>query len=449
MVIRLPEVVQVMRFSIFALAILIATGGCSTSDDSGFVPPQAGTDACTIDAQKQFVLDAMRDVYYWNDLLPANVDLNAFTTPETLLEHLISFQPLDDFSYIDLAAADAQFFGQGQYEGYGFSTRFETADDLRFLRVFASSPAAAAGFERGQRILMLNGRTIADIEANEGLDALFSLPSLDFTIRHPDSTEESVTVNQGLVTIDPLPQWRVIDLQGGTTVGYFELVTFIETADVAFANIFTQFQQANVTDIIIDLRYNGGGLISTTEILGNLFGGVVAENEVFSKTLFNTNNTASNRTALFSRFLESINLSRLVVITTDRTASASELITNSMEPHVSVSVVGSVSRGKPVGQLGIEFCGKILRPTAFETVNANDEGGYFGGLPVDCPAQDDVLIPVGDAADPNINAALFLLENGACPASTANARAQESSLERKKSRLPRRAPAWRKLAGAW
>ena len=297
---------------------------------------------------------------------------------------------------------------------------------------------------------MLNGRTIADIEANEGLDVFFSLPTLDFTIRHVDDAEETIAVDQGLVTIDPLPQWRLIDLPGGTTVGYFELVTFIGTAEPAFADVFTAFQQANVTDVIIDLRYNGGGLVSTTELLGDLFGGFVAEGEVFSKTLFNGNNTASNRIALFRRFLESINLSRLVVITTDRTASASELITNSMQPHVDVSVVGSVSRGKPVGQLGIEFCEKILRPTAFETVNANDEGGYFDGLPVDCPAVDDVLVPIGDDADQNIATALHLLENGACPTPAPVMQSlQKDSMQHRSPRALRGGQGGRRLANAW
>jgi len=425
---------------------LLGAVACSDSRESGFVPPQVGTDACSIDGQKQFVLDAMRDVYYWNDLLPESVDLNAHATAEDLLEFLISFQPLDDFSYIDLAASDAQFFGEGQYEGFGFSSRFEAADDLRFLRVFASSPAATAGFQRGQRISMINGRTIADIEANEGVGALFALPTLEFTI----DNAAPITVNQGLVTIDPLPQYEVIALPGGTNIGYLELVTFIGTADDALNDAFADFRQANVTDIILDLRYNGGGLVSTTELLGNYLGAAVATDPVFSKTLFNANNAFFNRIAFFQTLTESINLSRLVVIATDRTASASELITNSMESHVDVSVVGSVTRGKPVGQLGITFCDKILRPTSFETVNADDEGGYFDGLPVDCPAPDDVQIPIGDPADPNIVTAKFLLENGACPTPTVNSTGlQKPTQSEERLRENQNGRAWRRLAHAW
>ena len=437
------------KVSVIAAFLLLSLVACS-SDESSVAPPQTGTSACSIDGQKQFVLDKMRDVYFWNDNLPVTVDLATFATPEAVLEHLISFQPLDHFSYIDLAAADAQFFGAGQYEGYGFSSRFEASDDLRFIRVFASSPASTAGFARGQRIMMLNGRTIADIEANEGTGSLFTLPTLEFTIRRPDGTEFTSTVNAGLVTIDPLPQYRVIDRPDGTSVGYVELVTFISTADDALSDIFETFRQAGVTDVILDLRYNGGGLVSTTELLGDFLGGGVPNDTVFSRTLFNDNNSAANRTALFSRLAESLSLSRLVVIATERTASASELITNSMKPHVEVTIVGSTTLGKPVGQLGIEFCEKILRPTAFETVNSNEEGRYFDGLAADCPAIDDLLIPVGDNTDRNLTTALTFLETGACPAQVVG----PTSLQKPRKtgdlrNAGRGGSPWREFAGAW
>ena len=94
--------------------ICLGAAACSGSGSSPPQSPQVGTDACSASGQKQFVLDVMRDVYYWNDLLPANVDTDAYATPEDLLAYLTSFQPLDDFSYIDLAASDTQFFGAGE-----------------------------------------------------------------------------------------------------------------------------------------------------------------------------------------------------------------------------------------------------------------------------------------------------------------------------------------------
>ena len=369
-----------------------------------------------MDGQKRFVLDTMRDVYFWYRDLPAQVDLAAFATPEDLLEHLISFQPLDrDFSTISPAAAFAAFFDEGQTESFGFNSFLETPDALRIFRVFSGSPADSAGLARGQRIIAINGRTLPEIEAAEGLLAIFELPSLEFTIRRLDDSQFTVTVDVGVFTLDPLPQWRVIDTPGGLSFGYVELSLFISTADPVFDTVFAEFRQAGVTDLIIDLRYNDGGLINTAELLGDYLGGAIATDQVFSKTLLNDKHTASNRTELFESRTNSLNLSRLVVIATPVTASSSELLTNSMEPWVEVSIVGDTTFGKPVGSRNFEFCDRVLRPITFETVNALDEGGYFDGLPVDCQAADDISIPVGADTDPSLVAARILLETGVCP----------------------------------
>jgi len=435
----------IRKLPFLLLATLFAFAGCGGSGGGN----DSNGGSCSNDVQKQFVLDSMRDVYLWNDLLPASVNIDAHATPEALLAFLTSFQPLDDFSFINSAAADSAFFGEGQFEGFGFSSRFEAADDLRFTRVFADSPANLAGFERGQRILALDGRTIAEIENNEGLGAVFAQSPLEFTIRRLDGSEFVVSVAHDLVTIDPVPQWRIIDV-GTSMVGYVELATFISTADAVFDDVFAEFRQSGVNDVIIDLRYNGGGLVSTTELLGDYFGGDIADGLIFSKTIFNDNNAASNRTEFFTRLGNSMSLSRLAVIATSNTASASELITNSMEPHAEVTIVGSNTFGKPVGQVGLEFCEKILRPTAFETVNANDEGGYFDGLPADCVASDDLAIPVGDDADPNVVAALEFFATGACPVvQAAQGEIPAQGVGLAVPRIDLRGPPWREFAGAF
>ena len=398
--------------TILVFVTLAACGGSDAPVSS--TPPDVATQ-CSADTQKQFVLDAMRDVYFWNDLLPQSVDIEQYASADDLLAYLISVQPLDDFSYIDSLASDSRFFEEGQYEGFGFSTAFVAANDVQLVAVFVDSPAARAGFARGQRITTLNGRSIDQIQASEGVDALFALPSLQFGIQRTDGSSFQVTLDKGTVTIDPVPQWRILPLTGGGSVGYLELASFIGTADAKLATAFSEFAAAGVADVIIDLRYNGGGRVDTTEYLGDLLGGVAHADAVFSQTRFNANNAISNRTARFSAPTNSINLSSLVVIATDRTASASELVTNSMFPYANVTIVGSTTRGKPVGQLGLQFCDRILRPTAFETLNANDEGGYFDGLTVDCAVGDDLTIAVGNDEDPNLQAALFVLENGACP----------------------------------
>ena len=416
-----------MRRLILVLSALLAAA-CS-SDESPFVDePVAG---CSNDGQKQFVLDRMREWYFWNDLLPADVDLSQFATPEDLLAFLTTFSPdltpddgidnpVDRFSFINTAAADQAFFGEGKFEGFGFSSRFEDTE-LRLTRVFFDSPANRAGLARGQQILALNGRTIADIVAAEGVagvTALFDLSPLEFTMREVDGSEFTAEITQDIVTIDPVPQSRVITDSTGALppVGYIELATFISTAAAEMDAVFADFRAQGVNDIILDLRYNGGGLVTTAELLGDFLGGDVAENLVFSKTVFNELQAPANdSTEFFDRQGNSVNLVRLVVIASGNTASASELVINGMDPHVEVTVVGANTFGKPVGQVGLEFCEKILRPTAFQTLNANDFGDYFFGLPVDCAAPDDLSIAVGADDDPNIEAALTYLGTGACP----------------------------------
>jgi C-terminal processing protease CtpA/Prc len=230
-------------------------------------------------------------------------------------------------------------------------------------------------------------------------------------------TEFTVTIAAGEVTIDPLPQVFRIPRPAGPDVGYMELASFISTADPEFDAVFADFRANGVNDVIIDLRYNGGGLVTTTELLGDYFGGDVAENLIFSETRFNSDRAAANnRIEFFERLGNSMSLSRLVVIATRNTASASEMIANGMAPHVEVTIVGDDTFGKPVGQVGLEFCGQVLRATAFQLFNADGFGDYFDGLPVDCPAADDLNVAVGAPDDPNMVAALSWLDTGACPA---------------------------------
>jgi C-terminal processing protease CtpA/Prc len=413
-----------MRITCLVPFFLLIAGCGSSSGDGGSAGGQSVSDAaCSNQAQKQFVLDAARAWYLWNDRLPPSVTLADFATPNDVMAHLMSFSPagsdgspVDRFSSVGSAAADQQFFGEGQYQGFGFSPRLEAPDDLRLVRVFADSPAGAAGLARGQRVLRLDGRTIADIEAAEGVFAVLDGQTVEFTIQDTDGTQFVVPITQGIVTIDPVPQWRLIPRTGTTPVGYFEFAQFISTADPVFDTVFAEFAANGVTDLIIDLRYNGGGVVTTANLLGDYLGGLVAENLLFSDTRFNADRAANNVLEFFDRLGHSIGLSRLVIIASAATASASELIANGLAPHVEVIIVGDTTFGKPIGQAGFEFCGNILRITAFQLFNADGYGDYFEGLPVDCSSPDDLDIAVGDDTDPNVVAATTYLETGACPA---------------------------------
>ncbi|MEM8548702.1 MAG: hypothetical protein AAGF46_11155, partial [Pseudomonadota bacterium] len=246
---------MMVRTLIFAAAAAVLVGCGGSSDDS---TPQIGTDACSINGQKQFVLDTMEDVYFWVNDLPDNVDLTQYDGPQEVLDFLISFQPLDTFSFLTTVESDAAFFGEGQFAGFGFSTTRLPNNEVAFVRVFGGSPAETGGVERGQVLLAVDGRTVATIDAAEGLGQAFG-PSEEgvtrtLTIRRADNTQFDAVLTKGVVTIDPIPQARVINFNGAQ-YGYIEFSQFISTASSELQAAFADFNSRGITDLVLDMRY--------------------------------------------------------------------------------------------------------------------------------------------------------------------------------------------------
>ena len=440
--------------------VLLVLAACSSGDS--VVGPTEPPAACSNDDQKAFVLNALYDWYLWNDLLPANISIDDYASPEELvIEVTETFGPqkadgsgpLDRFSGVGSLQADQQFFGEGRYEGFGFSWILEN-DELTFSRVFVDSPAGAAGFARGQKVLTLDGIAIADVGGYEGIGQILTANTVEFLVQNPDGSTFIRDVTKDIVTIDPIPDAsvRIIDQGPGLPpVGYFELATFISTANPEFDTIFGDFRANGVRDVIVDMRYNGGGLVSTAELLGDYLGGLDNDGQVFSNTEFNADRgPANNSTDFFAVRGNSVSLDRLIIVASSGTASASELVTNSLDPYLAdgVYIVGENTFGKPVGQIGLEFCEKILRPTSFKLTNAAGFGDYFDGLPVDCAAPDDLSFPVGDDQDPNVIAALSYVNGAGCPTASLPGSLQKPSIfDREKPDLS--GPPEREFANAY
>lgn len=445
------------KLSVFLLSLLLAACG-SDSSITGPPPPTA----CDNNDQKQFVLDNLYYWYLWNDLLPANINIADYATPEelaTLVTQNFGPQqpgggPLDRFSSVGSLQADQQFFGEGKYEGFGFSWRLEN-NAMRFTRVFVDSPAnMVGGFSRGQTVLSLDGRTITDILANEGVNAALDNATVQFEIQEIDGTVlPPVSVTKAIVTIDPVPPERLIDMGAGNPpVGYMELATFISTADPRFEQVFSSFNAAGVEDIIIDMRYNGGGLVSTANLLGDYLGGFTNDGQIFSNTEFNADRAAANNSIDYiARLGSSIDINRLIVVASRGTASASELVINGLDPFVNggVYIVGDNTFGKPVGQVGLEFCEKILRPTSFKKSNAAGFGDYFDGLPVDCATPDSLDFATGADDDPNVVAALSFVNGTGCPVATLPGGQQKAATVFDQVRPDLSGPPEREFAGAY
>ena len=449
------------KLLVMAFAALLVAG-CDNSSDKSF---SGEPSSCSNDDQKQFVLGALYDWWLWNADLPSNISIADYATPEELVLRVTETYgpqkpdgtPLDRFSSVGSLEADQQFFGEGKYEGFGF--RFNFVDFLppfQILGTFADSPAGASALARGQTVITLNGSTPEEIQAAEGINAFFdNNDTVTFVVEDVNGVElPPIEITRGIVTIDPVPQVRTISVGDGVPpVGYIQFESFISTAEPVFATVFADFAAAGVTDIIIDMRYNGGGLVRTAELLGDYLGSVANPGEVFSRTEYNADRAAEYNTVdLFANpaIANGLNTSRFIVIASGGTASAAELVTNSLIPYADVWIVGENTFGKPVGQVGIEFCEKILRPTSFRTTNSLGDGDYFDGLPVDCPAIDDVTTAVGADDDPRLVAALAVVQTNACPpAPAAASRAQAVTVEPSVLFPQSRGNAAREFAGAF
>ena len=432
---------------LFGFLVFLSGCGSSSNGLGNAIDDAVDQSACSVVGQNRFVYEVMQDIYFWNTFLPT-VDPDTYTSPEALLQD-IRYAVLDStFSSIVDEVDNTLFFEQGQYVGVGVSLR--TIGDQVFIgQVFSDSPADQAGFLRGFEILEINGQAVAGLIATDGVSDAFGPDEegtqVDLRYRDLQGNELTVTIAKALATIQPVPLTRVFDINGVKT-GYLNFRTFIEPSYTALNNAFASFRSQGVTELILDMRYNGGGRVAVAEHLGGLIGGSGTSGQVYSNWVHNANNAVRNRTSLFPNPFQSLGLSRLVVITTSSTASASELVINALRPYIPVVLIGSTTFGKPVGSYGFPFCGKVLNPIAFNLRNADDQGDYYDGLAVDCSAEDELSQPFGDPAEDSTAEALFYVENGVCSTAVQSYRTEGAAREPSR---PVSREDWQVLRGAY
>jgi C-terminal processing protease CtpA/Prc len=406
-------------------------GGGSVGDGSDGGTPTA----CSETDRKQFTLSVARDWYLFPELLPSSVTLADFEDAEALLDHLTATareQRKDRaFSYLTTPSEDSALLGEGQFNGFGFRTRTDSGSRPFITEVFESGPAAEAGLRRGDEIVAVDSGSgfvaVADLLA-DGSALSDAFGPAEVGVRRGlrllrDGATREVSMTKRTVTIDPVSDAygsAVLPLDGTTGVGYLNLRTYISTADAQLREAFARFRARGIDWFIVDLRYNGGGLVSTAELLNDLLGGARTTADVQLQVLHNDRRSAENRTRRFGPTSQSVRPVRIAFLTTGATASASEINVNSMAPWVEVAIVGENTLGKPVGQLAFDLggCNTRLRLVSFRTVNARGEGDYYDGLagtlPFACAATDTLDRPLGDAGEGLTAAALEWLRTGAC-----------------------------------
>lgn len=383
---------------------------------------------CTVPSQNLWVRDQLYNYYYWYQNLTPGVNPTSFSSPEAYLE-AVRYRPVDNtYSFIQAAATSDAFYSDSQFVGYGFGYQV-SATDIRVLQVYDDSPASEAGLLRGDRIVAVNGQSVASIVSSGTIGSAFGtadlgvVTSVDWETLNGD--RRSARMTKRLVTIPTVSLTRVVDYDG-RRVGYLFFRNFVQPSVAALNDAFAALKAAGANELVLDLRYNGGGQVNVAVLLGSLIGGVRTNGQVMFNQVHNDKiGPQYNETTRFTSQAQALTLDRLFVIATRSTASASELIINSLRPYMPVVIVGDSTYGKPVGQYGFRFCDKILYPVAFSLKNVNMEGDFYDGLPVDCAAADDYLHQLGDTNEASFAEALSYIRTGGCSARAATeARAQ-------------------------
>jgi C-terminal peptidase prc len=386
--------------------------------------------SCSVDAQKRSVLQLMRDFYFFNgesDQRSKYDGINTALFPDaaTLLDELRYRPDTFDrgFSYITTPRIEAQFLDAGVFVGIGIGLTSPNVGELFIREVEPVSPAASAGLMRGDEILEINGRTIAELEADDAIGQALGPARVGVEVElliQPvgalPGDVVSVTMSKEVITIDVVPDWGIYDV-GGEDVGYLLFNSFIPTAVEDLRTAFAEFAAAGVTNVVIDLRYNGGGLLALAESIIDVLGGDGHVGEVQFTARFSSTPPAPVEHVEFIDDPDAFPVERIAFITTARTASASELLINALAPYRDVHVVGDTTLGKPVGQGAADFCGGDyrLRLVAFDLVNADGEGEYYDGIAPTCAAVDDLTHPLGDPDEDSLSKALSVAATGACP----------------------------------
>ncbi len=433
------------RLAVCALACLLVSCGGGGGGSDGATTGSAQGAECTVDAQKAWLGGYMDEWYFWNRLSP-RPDAAAYSSVAdyfTALRYTGSdpaYPAADRWSGSQSSEVYNRFFGDGQTLGYGLSVAgIEVAGQpdrpLRVRYVEPLSPAAAAGIRRGDEVLSINGRSASSLIAANDFEALTANAAGDglrLRLRSLEGAERDVAVTAAVHTLTPVAQANVVTSPGGQRLGHVFVKDMISQATGPLEAAFTRLKAEGAQAVVLDLRYNGGGLVSVGRTVASYAAGTRGQGRVYAQLLYNDRRAPGNNSSfVFEAQPQAIDAPRVYVLSGPRTCSASEQVVNGLRGlGIDTVTIGHTSCGKPVGFVPTARCGMTYSVVNFESVNARGQGRYFDGLAASCRVDEDFSQPLGSPSDPLLAAALAHADTGRCPeaaAGVANAAAADAT----------------------
>ncbi len=430
-------------------ALLVSCGGSgdsgsSTSASTSTSPTVASlANICTVAGQKAWIGAYLNDVYlFYRDIVA--VDPNAYPTPEAYFTALLVTSK-DRFSFVEPQSVADAFFNQGQDIGFGAVFKLDASNNLFVGYVDAGGPLAVQNVARGAQITTINGTAVASLSTAQLNALLFpTTVGTSITLGIVDAGQaaaRTVTVASTTITEDPVPLARVIPANSANPaspkVGYLLFNDHIATSENELINAIASFKAANVGDVVVDLRYNGGGFLYIASELAYMLGGTsITPGAAFEKLLYNDKHPEKNSTQAFQmtsttgQALPTLSLTRVFVITAPGTCSASESVINGLTPFVTVIRIGGTTCGKPYGFVQANNCGDAFFAIQFQGVNNVGFGAYTNGFAPTCTVADDFTHQLGDPLEGRLAATLAYQQTGSCPASSLGPNAVAAAVSR-------------------
>ncbi len=424
--------------------------------------PRTGTDPATgqpypdksgsVDQEKSWVRSFIDETYLWFNEIPSTLKAADYPTAQTFFDVLrtpaltASGKPKDRFHFFYDSAVWYQLSTLGEAPGYGFQAALLKTSPPRDIRVAYTEPGTPAssttsGVMRGDRILEIDGVDAVNGAATDTLNAgLFPSNAGEthlFKVQNPAGAVRTVSLQSQIIASTPVQNVQVLDTAAGKT-GYLLFNEHIRPSESQLIAAVNTFKSAGVTNLVLDVRYNGGGLLAIASQLAYMIATPEATSgKVFERLEFNSKNpfnvTAAEANTPFygtslgfsgpeGVTLPQLGLTRVSVLVGPGTCSASESIINGLRGvDIQVDVIGEQTCGKPYGFLPTDNCGTTYFAIQFKGVNNKGEGDYADGIAPTCQVADDFDRMLGDPAERRFAAALSYRVTGVCPTPSATA----------------------------
>ena len=386
-------------------------------------------EVCTLEGVKSFTRSYMDEAYLWYREIPP-INAAPYSSIGQYFYGLLtpaldaSGQRKDRFSFI-VTNKDAESLSTGAITAYGVRWETDAQGRERAAFVEEGSPAQAAGLARGAQLVEVLTPGTPDWYPN-------SSSGISFTWRPaPDQPPRTAALTSAVLQEDPVPLVRNLVSPAGRQVAYVLFNAHTKGAQDKLIAAITTLQQAGMSELVLDLRYNGGGYLYTALALASMVAGPATDGQVFERLQFNDKRQAETDAAVLrfsgkllvgeNAFPEGTSLPRLAlpriyVLTSAGTCSASESVVNSLRGvGVDVVVVGEATCGKPYGFSRRDNCGLSYFPIEFQGTNALGFGDYASGFAPTCAVTDDFDHALGAPQERLLATALHHIDQGSCP----------------------------------